>query len=70
MVVKFSKDRTEMSDSEEESVQDEGLYLGEYEGERNEDEQRHGKGKATLPNGDVYEGQYVNGKRHGEGTYK
>lgn len=59
-----------MSDSEEGSVEDDGLYLGEYEGERNGDEQRHGKGKATLPNEDIYEGMYVNGKRHGEGTYK
>lgn len=69
MVVKFSQEQP-MSDSEDESVEDEGLYLGEYEGERNEDEERHGKGKATLPNGDVYEGQYVHGKRHGQGTYK
>ena len=41
-----------------------------YEGERNEREERHGLGKAVLPNQDVYEGYYANGKRHGEGTYK
>ena len=41
----------------------------EYEGERNEREERHGFGKAILPNGDKYEGQYENGKRHGNGTY-
>jgi len=41
----------------------------EYEGERNERDERHGMGKAILPNGDKYEGQYENGKRHGNGTY-
>ena len=41
-----------------------------YEGERNDAGERHGQGKAVLPNGDVYEGQYVSGKRHGIGTYK
>jgi len=43
--------------------------LGSYEGERNYDDQRHGKGKAILPNGDKYEGEYYNGKRHGKGVY-
>lgn len=57
--------------SDEESVEDEGApYLGEYEGDRNEDEERHGSGKAKLPNGDIYEGEYSRGKRHGQGTYK
>ena len=57
--------------SDEESVEDEGVpYLGEYEGDRNEEEERHGKGKAKLPNGDVYEGEYSHGKRRGQGTYK
>ena len=27
-------------------------------------------GKLLLANGDVYEGNYVKGKREGEGTYK
>ena len=40
-----------------------------YEGERNERGERHGNGKAVLPNGDVYEGQYKNGMRHGKGQY-
>ena len=40
-----------------------------YEGERNEGGQRHGKGKARLPNGDTYEGDYYNGYRHGLGRY-
>jgi len=29
-----------------------------------------GKGKATYPNGDVYEGSFVEGVRQGKGTYK
>ena len=32
-----------------------------YEGERNESNERHGFGKATLPVGDTYEGYYQNG---------
>jgi radial spoke head protein 1 len=46
------------------------FYFGEYEGGRNEAGERHGEGKATLPNGDIYEGNYANGQRHGHGTYK
>ncbi|ELW53198.1 Radial spoke head 1 like protein [Tupaia chinensis] len=42
----------------------------EYEGDRNEAGERHGHGKARLPNGDTYEGSYEFGKRHGQGTYK
>ena len=41
-----------------------------YEGDRNEKNERHGTGKAKLPNGDTYEGQYQNGKRFGTGTYR
>ena len=37
-----------------------------YEGDRNEEGERHGFGIATLPNGDVYKGNYANGKRNGE----
>ena len=37
---------------------------------RNEENERHGFGKAKLPNNDQYEGYYQNGKRHGQGTYK
>ena len=40
--------------------------LQSYEGERNEAGERHGQGKAILPNGDVYEGRYQNGQRHGK----
>ena len=59
-----------MSSSDEETVDDETPYLGEYEGERNDAEERHGKGKAKLGNGDIYEGEYAHGKRHGTGVYK
>ncbi|XP_076803429.1 radial spoke head 1 homolog [Clavelina lepadiformis] len=61
-----------MSDlgSDEFGEDEAGPYLGEYEGDRNEEGERHGYGKATLPNGDTYEGQYDRGKRHGQGTYR
>ncbi|KAF7233941.1 hypothetical protein EG68_12403 [Paragonimus skrjabini miyazakii] len=60
-----------MSDDEAEDIEEEeGVYLGEYEGGRNERDERHGYGKAILPNGDTYEGYYENGKRHGEGVYR
>lgn len=40
--------------------------LQEYEGERNEAGERHGAGRAVLPNGDTYQGMYENGKRCGQ----
>ncbi|XP_018051360.1 PREDICTED: radial spoke head 1 homolog isoform X1 [Atta colombica] len=43
--------------------------LGIYEGERNENGERHGNGKTLLSNGDMYVGQYRNGFRHGKGIY-
>lgn len=36
------------------------LYIGTYEGHRNEKYERHGFGHALLPNGDEYVGEYVN----------
>ena len=41
-----------------------------FEGEYNEKNQRHGHGHAEFHNGDVYDGLYENGKRHGRGVYK
>lgn len=41
-------------------------FAQEYEGERNDAGERHGHGKARLPNGDTYEGNYEFGKRHGQ----
>ncbi|XP_030643445.1 radial spoke head 1 homolog [Chanos chanos] len=54
----------------DEGSEDFGGYVAEYEGGRNEDRQRHGLGRAVLPNGDTYEGMYENGKRCGQGTYR
>ena len=39
-------------------------YTGELKGRR-----PNGKGKTVFKNGDTYEGEYVKGKREGEGTY-
>lgn len=59
-----------MSDDGSDLDEERGTNLGEYQGERNEREQRHGQGKAILPNGDTYEGMYECGQRHGNGTYR
>ncbi|XP_062313435.1 radial spoke head 1 homolog [Osmerus eperlanus] len=59
-----------MSDVGSEDFEDDQGYLGEYEGDRNEAGERHGVGKAVLPNGDTYQGMYENGKRCGQGTYR
>ncbi|XP_031436183.1 radial spoke head 1 homolog isoform X1 [Clupea harengus] len=59
-----------MSDAGSVDFDDEQGYLGEYEGERNEAGERHGAGRAVLPNGDTYQGMYENGKRCGQGTYR
>jgi hypothetical protein len=40
-----------------------------YEGDRDKDGERHGRGKALLPNGDLYVGEYRKGLRYGRGTY-
>ncbi|XP_032076272.1 radial spoke head 1 homolog [Thamnophis elegans] len=60
-----------MSDLGSEEIEEEAENdLGEYEGGRNEAGERHGHGKARLPNGDTYEGEYANGKRNGKGLYR
>ncbi|CAD5118288.1 DgyrCDS7002 [Dimorphilus gyrociliatus] len=59
-----------MSEDGSEYEDEQGANLGTYEGERNDKEERHGRGKATLSNGDTYEGMYENNKRHGQGTYR
>jgi hypothetical protein len=41
-----------------------------YEGEKNENGQRHGFGVYKYKNGDIYTGQWVEDKREGEGKYK
>ncbi|XP_065056744.1 radial spoke head 1 homolog [Rhopilema esculentum] len=59
-----------MSDDDTYDDDDIESDIGFYEGERDEDGNRHGFGTAHLPNGDIYEGQYVRGKRQGKGVYK
>ncbi|KAF0764936.1 radial spoke head 1 [Aphis craccivora] len=44
--------------------------IGAYKGQRNSNDERHGFGKAILPNGDAYVGTYKNGHRHGRGQYR
>ncbi|XP_062371191.1 radial spoke head 1 homolog [Cinclus cinclus] len=59
-----------MSDLGSEDAEEAGGDIGEYEGDRNSEGQRHGFGKARLPNGDTYEGEYECGLRNGRGTYR
>ncbi|XP_053482833.1 radial spoke head 1 homolog isoform X2 [Ictalurus furcatus] len=59
-----------MSDIGSEDLEDEQTFHGEYEGERNEAGERHGAGRAVLPNGDTYQGMYEHGNRSGQGTYR
>lgn len=46
------------------------FILQAYKGQRNSNDERHGFGKAILPNGDAYVGTYKNGHRHGRGQYR
>jgi len=39
-------------------------YVGDYKNDK-----KHGKGKYTYPNGDIYNGNWKNGVRHGKGKY-
>lgn len=43
--------------------------LGIYAGTRDEFNQRSGSGKAIFATGDVYEGEYFEGQKHGHGQY-
>ncbi|KAH9490741.1 hypothetical protein Btru_035384 [Bulinus truncatus] len=61
---------TKIMDDDDRDVDDDFPTLGEYLGDRNEKNERHGKGRAILPNRDVYEGMYMYGKRDGPGVYK
>ena len=42
---------------------------GVYEGEVNEKNEKHGQGKMTWTNGDVYEGEWKDDEEHGKGKY-
>ncbi|XP_075628948.1 radial spoke head 1 homolog [Balearica regulorum gibbericeps] len=59
-----------MSDLGSEDAEEIEADLGEYDGERNSEGERHGRGKARLPNGDTYDGEYEHGFRSGWGTYR
>ncbi|KPI86010.1 hypothetical protein ABL78_4913 [Leptomonas seymouri] len=43
--------------------------LGIYAGPRDEFQQRSGSGKAIYATGDTYEGEFLEGKKHGSGQY-
>lgn len=58
-----------LRESDEEMDSENEVLPYTYEGDRNENGERHGKGKARLPNGDIYEGQYKHGYRNGYGKY-
>jgi radial spoke head protein 1 len=63
-----------MGDDDEEEPK---MRVDTYEGDRAAPSEalahtlgkRHGKGVATFPNGDVFEGTYVEGVRSGPGKY-
>lgn len=46
-------------------LKDGNTYFGDLK-----DNQPHGKGREFFTNGDVYTGEFCEGKRHGEGTYE
>ncbi|KAL1489524.1 hypothetical protein ABEB36_013481 [Hypothenemus hampei] len=54
---------------EGEKDSEEQYPYGQYEGGRDDQLDRHGWGSALLPNGDVYEGDYYHGIRHGQARY-
>ncbi|KXS18461.1 hypothetical protein M427DRAFT_109636 [Gonapodya prolifera JEL478] len=58
-----------MADESDEQ-QETGPKLAVYEGDRDANGARHGKGKTTFPNGDMYIGEYVNGLKQGKGVYR
>ena len=45
------------------------VKIGLYAGRRDDFNQRNGKAKTIYKNGDVYEGQYFEGKKNGQGKY-
>lgn len=54
-------------ESSYEGSEDERTHV--YEGPRNMLHERHGLGRATFTNGDMYHGSYNRGLRYGQGTY-
>ena len=43
--------------------------VDKYEGDYNEEGKKHGKGKMTYVNGDIYEGDFKDNKMNGVGTF-
>ena len=43
--------------------------VGIYAGQRDNFNQRVGSGKAIYANGDIYDGEFLEGKKHGQGQY-
>ena len=41
-----------------------------YDGPTNDVGERHGKGRLTFANGDVYEGDFAHDQMHGQGRYE
>lgn len=52
------------SGDDEESTVERARYEGTYK-----DGVRNGRGKMVFPGGDIYEGEWVDGKMQGEGSY-
>jgi len=63
---KKSEDKDKDKDEDEDENED------TYVGDKNEKNERHGKGKMTYADGDVYEGEWKNNKKSGNGkmTFK
>jgi len=51
-------------DGDDDAVVERARYEGLYD-----NGSRNGLGKMTYPNGDIYHGEWVDGKMHGEGSY-
>eukprot|EP00931_Biecheleriopsis_adriatica_P091502 TRINITY_DN65390_c0_g1_i1.p1 TRINITY_DN65390_c0_g1~~TRINITY_DN65390_c0_g1_i1.p1 ORF type:complete len:292 (+),score=50.24 TRINITY_DN65390_c0_g1_i1:114-989(+) len=46
-------------------ISEKGVYVGQTD----EDGKRHGRGRFTYAVGEYYDGEWLHGKAHGEGTY-
>lgn len=56
-------------EGEREPAAEKEISVGEKKGTYQPLGARSGKGVATFPNGDTYEGEYTTGQRHGQGKY-
>merc|ERR1711914_17580 len=60
---------TKMSDLGSVDFEGEEYYFGQYDGERNEADERHGEGTYKFKNGARYVGVYSENKKDGKGTF-